>query len=169
MQPTRPLPPPPDPAAPGLSSSDPSSRERAPEPLPLPTYWFESDYQTWIGRHWTEIDLFRFMDVPPEGLNDGKWYVVFYGRTCDHCEAMFRDVLAPNPEFASRVIAIEVPTENDGTVPAGAWEVPPTACRMTRLPSGVDWIITTPLSLRIEDGFIVCAEEGDVAACLELE
>jgi hypothetical protein len=169
MQPTAPLPPPPDPVTPGLTSGGATGGERVPEPLPLPTYWFESDYQTWVGRDWTEVDLFRFMDVPPVGLTGGKWYVVFYGRTCDHCEVMFRDILAPNPDLARRVIAIEVPTEDDGAVAAGSWEVPATACRMMRLPAGVNWIITTPLALRIEYGLIVCSEEGDVTACFELE
>ena len=29
----------------------------------------------------------------PSGLDDAKRYVVFYSRTCEHCEAMFLDDL----------------------------------------------------------------------------
>ena len=34
------------------------------------------------------------------------------------------------------------------------------------MPIGPDYIITTPLAIRIEDGRISCIEEGDHATCL---
>ena len=40
---------------------------------------------------------------------------------------------------------------------------------LLELPMGCKYTITTPLSLRIEDGKITCAQEGDHKECLGLK
>lgn len=131
---------------------------------PLPKYWFESDFDEWIGKRWSEIDLFQFLPQAPSGMDEGTRYVVFYGRTCDHCEEMFKQDLAPDATLAAQVTAVDVPTAD-----APTWEMPDTGCELLTLPSEVDWIITTPLTVRVENGIVQCATEADHRECMGLE
>jgi len=148
--------------------------ETGPQPTPhgsgpLPAYWFKSDLSEWIGKPWTEVDLLTFMTRKPSGLEKGKRYVVFYNRTCDHCEDMFIDDLR-SPEMMSMVTAIEVPDSKTVlTSPNAWWPGPSEDFELLSLPLGCDWIITTPLTLRIVDGIVECATEGDHRECMELE
>jgi len=135
----------------------------------LPAYWFKSDLSEWVGKPWTEVDLLTYMARKPSGLDKGKRYVVFYSRTCDHCEDMFIDDLR-SPEMISMVTAVEVPENKTVlTSPNAWWPGPSEAFELLSLPLGCDWIITTPLTLRIVDGVVECATEGDHRECMELD
>jgi hypothetical protein len=134
----------------------------------LPAYWFSSDVSAWVGKRWTDVDLFSFMDPKPSGMDSGKRYVVFYNRTCDHCEEMFRQDLS-DPQLAAMVTAIEVPDSKQNLRSPNAWMMPMNDAELLALPVGCDWIMTTPLALRIVDGVVECATEGDHRECMELE
>lgn len=135
----------------------------------VPPYWFANDVEDWVGKHWTEVELFSFMPTRPAGLDAAKRYVVFYSRTCDHCEDMFREDLNGSP-ITSIVTAIEVPDSPTVlTSENGWWPGPPLECELLSLPLGCDWIITTPLTLRIVDGIVQCVTEGEHRECMELE
>ena len=45
--------------------------------------------------------------------------------------------------------------------------MPSTECTMAQLPLGMNYIITSPLALRLENGTIQCAEEGDHKGCFQ--
>ena len=134
----------------------------------LPGFWFKSDVTDWVGKPWTEVDLFTFMDPKPSGLDSGKRYVVFYNRTCDHCEDMFREDLF-DPQLAAMVTAIEVPDSKERRTSPNAWVMPMNDCELISLPLGCDWIMTTPVALRIVDGIVECVTEGSHRECMELE
>lgn len=148
----------------GTNGTDPNGGNDATGPLPLPSYWYcsQEKVDAWVGRPWREVDLFRYLPAV-NGLDDGTHYVSFYSLTCDHCEEMFQE-LATKPALAATVLAIEVPPP-PGSDDVDGFEVPPTACRFAVLPAGTDWIIQTPLALRIENGIVECGEEGDHHAC----
>ena len=135
---------------------------------PVKPYWFSSDVTVWVGKPWTEVDLFSYMDPKPSGLDAGTRYVVFYNRTCDHCEDMFREDLA-DPQLAAMVTAIEVPDSKQQLRSPNAWVMPLNDAELLSLPLGCDWIMTTPLALRIVNGIVECATEGDHRECMELE
>jgi hypothetical protein len=136
-------------------------------PLPSSGYWVTPDMKSWTGKPWREIDLFRFMPVWPKGLDGGTRYVVFYGRTCDHCQEMFQLDLS-DPSLASMVTAVEVPVDDKRKTSPYAWPMPETDCELLDLPVGITWMLTTPLTLRIVDGVVECAEEGEHRTCMEL-
>ncbi len=156
----RPVPPPPAPPIPVPGG--------ATAVVPVKPYWFSSDVTVWVGKPWTEVDLFSYMATKPSGLDSGTRYVVFYNRTCDHCEDMFRDDLT-DPQLAAMVTAIEVPASKTQLTSPNAWVMPMNDCELLALPVGCDWIITSPLTLRIVDGIVECATEGDHRECMELE
>ncbi len=141
-----------------------------PNPMPLPSsgYWASPDLPTWIGKPWREIDLFKFMPTWPKSMDKGKRYVVFYGRTCDHCQEMFELDLM-DAGLASMVTAVEVPVDEKTKTSPHAWPMPRTECELLDLPVGITWVLTTPLTLRIVDGVVDCAEEGGHRKCMELE
>ncbi len=155
----KPTPPPPPIAGPGPG----------PAPAPaLPGFWLLSDATEWVGKPWTEVELFTFMNPKPSGLDSGKRYVVFYNRTCDHCEDMFRNDLT-DPQLAAMVTAIEIPASKTQLTSPNAWVMPMNDCELLALPVGCDWIMTSPVALRIVDGVVECATEGDHRECMELE
>ena len=154
---------PPPPPGPGPVNVGTTARAVTP-----PGFWFLSDATEWVGKPWTEVELFSFMDPKPSGLDSGKRYVVFYNRTCDHCEDMFREDLV-DPQLAAMVTAIEVPDSKERLRSPNAWVMPMNDCELLALPVGCDWIMTTPVALRIVDGIVECATEGGHRECMELE
>ena len=152
----------------GTLNTNPTDPRKNPNPKALPGYWFASDLEAWIGRPWREIELFQFMPRWPSNMDSGIRYVVFYRRTCDHCQEMFENDLT-DPALAAQVTAIEVPEEKDLLRPDHAWFMPETDCEQMELPLGCDWIIQTPLAIRIENGIVTCAVEGDHKQCMELD
>lgn len=139
-----------------------------PAPKPVPPYWLSSKLESWVGMPWRQVPLFQFMSTWPRDLDKGIHYVVFYNRTCDHCQDMFEMDLT-DPSLGRMVTAVEVPDGRDLMTSPSAWFMPQTECEMLALPLRCEWIITTPLTLRIEDGVVTCAEEGDHKKCMGLE
>ncbi len=138
-----------------------------PWPATLPGYWFASEVESWVGKPWREVELFTYMRKWPRDMDSAKRYVVFYSRTCDHCEEMFLYDLT-DPALGSLVTAVEVPQTKTQLTSERGWVMPATECEMLNLPLGCDWIMTTPLTVAVEDGFITCATEGDHQQCMGL-
>ncbi len=137
-------------------------------PKPAPPYWFTpSNVDAWKGKPFHEIELFQFMGRWPKDMLGQTRYVVFYSRTCDHCEEMFYEDLS-DPGLGAQTTTILVPGK-DARIPASAWEMPPTDCEHLELPFGTDWIISTPLALRLVDGVIEDVNEGDHRPVMGLE
>lgn len=136
----------------------------------LPSYWVATDIaDNWPGKHWSKIDLFSYVKNKPAGLDSGTHYVVFFGRTCEHCEAMFHEDLAPNPALSAQVTAIEVPVEADRLRGDDPWPLPETNCTFGQLRLGPNWIMTTPVTVRLQDGIVQCAQEGGHKECMGLD
>jgi len=145
---------------------------RNPSPLSMPSFWYAEDTSAWIGKPWREVDLFQFMPRWPRDMDEGTRYVVFYNRTCEHCWEMFENDLTR--DLGAPVVAIEVPHSRTTLTSPDAWPMVPeeelvAVDQLMNLPLGPDWIIQSPMAIRIEDGRIVCAMEGDHKTCFELE
>lgn len=135
-----------------------------PSPSPLPASWYVQDATGWVGKPWREIDLFQMMPQWPSNMDRGKRFVIFYSRTCDHCETMFwEDLIIPQ---AAPVTAVEIPASPTQMTAAEAWEMPATPCEMMSLPLGPHWTITSPLAVTVENGIVICATEADHKKCM---
>lgn len=137
--------------------------------LPASRTWVsdQARLNQWIGKPWYEADLFGFMNKKPSGIDEGTKYIVFYSRSCDHCEAMFYEDLAMNEGLASMTTAVEIPLEKGMEA---TWDMPLNAAELVTLrDGGMMWLITPPMAFRIEDGIIRCAQEGDHKRCMDLE
>jgi hypothetical protein len=133
----------------------------------LPASWYPRDLSSWAGTSIDDVDLFSFVEHWPHDLREGKQYVIFYGRNCDHCEQL----LYMHFEFDLRAptTLVAIPESIDGFIGDDAFDNPCFDCDVTELPIGVDWIIGTPLVVAIENGIIKCAvenEEAETPICL---
>jgi hypothetical protein len=146
----------------GAPAKDPT---RNPSPLPLPS-WFSPSVDKWVGQPWRETELFRFMPVWPRNLDEGRHYVIFYSKTCDHCHLLLENFFAGQPPIST--VLIEIPAKSPTGEPP--LPMPTKVAQFLSLPKGPDWMITTPLMAAIEDGKVVCAQEGadpDDPKCLQ--
>jgi len=137
-----------------------------PSPLPPVPSWYAQDIEGWVGKPWRELDLFKFMPTWPTGLDEAKRYVVFYSRTCEHCRDMFLDdLLIP---LDAPITAIEIPQSRTVMTDPDGWPMPAYKhIEHAALPVGTTlWMITPPLALRLENGVVTCATEGEHKRCL---
>jgi len=125
----------------------------------LPDSWYPQDVSAWVGQSIDTIDLFGWVANWPQDIHNGKQYVIFYAKTCDHCESLlyldtFFDLRVPTTLVA-------IPEAKEGFFTEGLFDNPCFNCKETELPIGVDWIIGTPLVVAIENGIVQCANENE--------
>ena len=65
--------------------------------------------------------------------------------------------------------AVIVPHAKDKRLGPDPFFMPETEVEHLDLPLGCDWLITTPLTISVEDGIVTCAEEGSHTECMGLE
>jgi len=151
----------------GQTAAVPAPAERA--PIALPRHWFETNISAWKGRRWTDLDLVRYLRETPDISDEGEFFLVYYSRTCAHCEEMFRNDFRRDAALAARIVAIEIPESTSVMTAPNAWAMPATEVRQfISLPMETNWIITAPLVVRIVDGVVQCAEESDHKTCMNL-
>jgi len=153
----------------GAPQNQPNDPRANPDAKSLPGYWMTTgdEPESWEGKSWREIDIFQYMKRLPSDMDAPLKYIVFYRRNCSHCATMFNNDFV-HSAIGSKTTAIEVPMDKSTMTPPNPWPMPDTKCELMELPLGVDWIITTPLALRIENGIVTCANEGDHTPCISL-
>ncbi len=135
--------------------------------IQLPSFYSVDDPDAWVGKPFQSIDLYKYMTVKPKDLNKGKRYIVFYRKTCDHCEELIWDHFYGEPVAPTTLIAF--PESADGFATAGVWDMPCDGCEMLELPVGPDWWIEPPMVIALNNGKVVCvseAEESTEPQCL---
>jgi len=138
-----------------------------PNPTALPGYYMTSSPASWIGKPATDIDLIKLMRFWPEDIATGTRHIIFYSRTCDHCEMMFYDHLVYPQDLP--ITVVEIPYDRTRLRGSAAWEMPEADVQMLSLPIGPDWVMTPPIIITIQDGVVTCAMEGEYEDCLGVE
>jgi hypothetical protein len=120
--------------------------------LPEPGSKIVIDPQDWIGRR---LPLLSHIDIG-ERLQSGDWVMVLYRRDCQSCHEQL-PLLFPalrriplSGERRTSVALVEVPFNSLrsyflGNERPDAW---------VKLPAGPQWIVQTPLFLRVQDGIV---------------
>lgn len=156
----------PAPEPPTQPATAPLASNINPSPKALPATWYTTDMDQWIGKPWRDIELFQLMPRWPKDLDSGKRFVIFYSRTCEHCQAMFeQDLILPH---GAPVTVVEIPQSRTEMRAEGAWPMPPGLLdiEFLQLPLGVNWLIQPPLAIAVENGKVTCAKEGDHKPCM---
>jgi hypothetical protein len=129
--------------------------------------WYELDTSDWVGRNIRDLDLVQYVRGLPDDVSVGDQYLIFYSRTCDHCQMLLEFQFGFGCPVPTTLVA--VPENPEGFETDGLLDNPCLDCRMAELPTGVNWIMTPPLVVAISNGRVVCAQEAedpDAPACL---
>jgi hypothetical protein len=138
-----------------------------PNPTPLSGFYLISSPDAWVGKPATEIDLIKLMRLWPDDIATGTRHIIFYSRTCDHCEGMFHDHLALPHDRP--ITAVEIPFDRRNMRGPSPWDMPEVDVQHLALPLGPDWVMTPPIIITIENGVVSCAAEAEYEGCLGVE
>jgi hypothetical protein len=117
------------------------------------------DCSKWPGLRWEQLDIAQYMEKWPRDISTGRHYVIFYQRTCEHCYEFFEAHAVGELSIPTHAVAI--PEGRGGFATSGLHPMVCNECEQLELPIGCDWVITTPIVVAVEDGVVVCAQEGD--------
>jgi hypothetical protein len=125
----------------------------------LPAY-YQPDVERWAGEPIDTIDLVQWTAGLPSNLNEGRHYLIYFSNTCEHCFELLLthfDFDLPAP-----TTLIAIPETTEGFAEDGLLENPCVECgTVLTLPVGVDWLMTPPIVIAIEDGIVQCAKEAE--------
>ncbi|MDG1978107.1 MAG: hypothetical protein P8I44_06055 [Phycisphaerales bacterium] len=135
-------------------------------PTEVEPFYF-TDFETWLGKPLADQDLARLITRPsPEALKTGRGFVMFYRTDCGHCHHMLEQWFTAS--VPAPTVAVQVPD----TDPANAMPFPSTIVEKRALPSGPDYVISTPALFAIRDGVVTgfalagALSDAAVEACL---
>jgi hypothetical protein len=150
---------------PGLVATLPNTQDKdatAPAPAAttprLPAYYV-LDTSDWVGQKIRDIDLITYLPDLPDTIDDGRQYLIFFSRTCDHCQMLLEMYFGFGSPVPTTLVAI--PESKSGFSTEGMLDNPCTDCALLELPVGTDWLMTPPILIAIEDGVVQCAKEGE--------
>jgi hypothetical protein len=127
------------------------------ERKPLPQYAILTPSE-WVGMPVEETDLARWLG--PGVLPEEDGLVLIYRMTCELCAEHLFEVAAMD-DGSRPIVLVRIVDENEDPAKFVVEVVPEGPhVRSATLPRGVDWVMTTPAELEIEDGVVVAASEG---------
>jgi hypothetical protein len=118
----------------------------------------QTQIDSWPGRKWTDISMARYMPSWPDPNFAGKWYVIFYSPTCEHCQALLNENFVLDPPVPTILVA--VPESKDAIDPR-SWDVMAYCRECVRemtLPHGEHWLVDFPIVVAVEDNVVQCAK-----------
>lgn len=144
---------------------------KAADAVPAATAWpglpakaapyYIPDFPTWLNTRLDSQEFARLMTpAPPESINQGTWFILLYRMDCDHCHELMTEHFTGH--LATPVLAIAIPD----TDPAASLEMPCEECQLRTLVKGPEYVLTTPVLLRLENGVItrMATDHEDTAA-----
>ena len=148
------------PTAPALTQ-DPQMQNATTEPttpISLPAY-YALDTDQWVDQPLQDIELFQWIPGLMNRVGTGQHYIVLYSRTCEHCQELLLEHFSMALPAPTTLIAI--PERTDGFNTEGELENPCIDCAEMELPVGVDWLMTPPIVVAVDEGRVVCAQEAE--------
>ncbi|MDA0802661.1 MAG: hypothetical protein O2819_02760 [Planctomycetota bacterium] len=166
-----------DPGAGTDGSTEPVGPAPIPPVVPVQGAWpkppaslaafYLPEFAEWVGtRLDSHPEAALVSPAPPADFGKGVWNVVFYREDCDHCHELLGTYFTPTVRHPTLCIAIP------DTDPAVAMEMPCEECQLRTMIKGPQYVLSTPVLLRLEDGVVtrVCGDPEDpseVEACIE--
>ncbi len=123
--------------------------------------YYVPDFATWRGARLDGQELARLMaPAPPATINTGTWFVMFYREDCEHCHELLQTYFSGPLKIPTLTVAIP------DTDPAASLEMPCSECQNRTLLKGPDYVLTTPVLMRVVDGVItdIVTDSEDHAA-----
>jgi hypothetical protein len=126
-----------------------------------PSYYVFSPDE-WTGQeedlHFYKLGFVPYLTKLPSDITEGRRYVVLYSRTCDHCKELLDLHFAP-ASLPVPATLIAVPESKDGYTHTGVYKNDATGCEQIQMRTGCDWLLSPPILIALENGYVKCAEE----------
>lgn len=145
------------------SSNSIDTSKFGPMPTALEPNYFTT-FSNWVGSPLASHPLAKIISRPlPDWINTGRFHLVYYREDCEHCHDLLENFFAG--PLDTPTIAVKVPDHD----PNNAMSMPCDECLMHELPSGPNYIITTPILLTVENGTVlsVCEDPEDHAKVMD--
>lgn len=111
----------------------------------------------WVGRQWSNVEFSGYVTGWPDDLDHGRQYVIFYSRSCDHCQSLLNYFFYDPPV---RTTIVAVPETKSGFNVENELPMNCPGCVELELPVGTEWLFTPPIVVALEDGVVKCAAEA---------
>jgi hypothetical protein len=122
-----------------------------------PPSYYVLEPTKWVGEHWYDLEIARYVKSQPSDIESGRRYILFYNPTCDHCYDVLRAHFVGTLPAPTTVIAI--PEYKTHFEKQGVYPMPCSECEKIELKLGSNWITSPPVLVALEDGIVRCAEE----------
>jgi len=152
--------------SPGIPAETNSNGLESASSGPVEGYYLP-EYSSWVGQPFIQLDVAGWIRGLPDDLGEGRQYLLFYRKDCEHCHELMEIFFAE--ELPLPTTAVAVP-DRAGFPAVGVQPFVCAGCRLAELPAGVDWFLQTPVLVRLADGVVECAAEvtADNPICMEI-
>lgn len=145
--------------APSVPTSSWPARPSQVQPYYLP------DFATWVGKPLASQPEMALLDAPPPAtIASGTWIVMLYRADCEHCHEVLESHFVGSLKRPALLIGIP---DHD---PANEQPMPCTECTIRTFLKGPNYVVQTPVVMRIKDGVVeaVCTDHEDGASLAEV-
>ena len=145
--------------APSVPTSSWPARPSQVQPYYLP------DFATWVGKPLASQPEMALLDAPPPAtIASGTWIVMLYRADCEHCHEVLETHFVGSLKRPALLIGIP---DHD---PANEQPMPCTECTIRTFLKGPNYVVQTPVVMRIKDGVVeaVCTDHEDGASLAEV-
>ncbi len=145
--------------APSVPTSSWPARPSQVQPYYLP------DFATWVGKPLASQPEMALLDAPPPAtIASGTWIVMLYRADCEHCHEVLESHFVGSLKRPALLIGIP---DHD---PANEQPMPCTECTIRTFLKGPNYVVQTPVVMRIKDGVVeaVCTDHEDAGSLAEV-
>ena len=145
--------------APSVPTSSWPARPSQVQPYYLP------DFATWVGKPLASQPEMALLDAPPPAtIASGTWIVMLYRADCEHCHEVLETHFVGSLKRPALLIGIP---DHD---PANEQPMPCTECTIRTFLKGPNYVVQTPVVMRIKDGVVeaVCTDHEDAGSLADV-
>lgn len=127
--------------------------------------YYLPDFATWVGKPLASQPEMALLDAPPPpAIGSGTWIVMLYRADCEHCHEVLEAHFVGSLKRPALLIGIP---DHD---PANEQPMPCTECTIRTFLKGPNYVVQTPVVMRIKDGVVeaVCTDHEDAASLAEV-
>jgi hypothetical protein len=125
------------------------------------------DMHPYVGRRVEETPIADYLPTLAERARGKTTFVVFYMPNCSACHSIFRQFFAvPRIE---QVLTVEIPPADGVPVADSGEEHEPiecVGCEPLLLAPGPNYLVASPMVVKIEDGVVTCVSDRFKGECL---
>jgi len=119
--------------------------------------WYAPEFESWKGQRLDAQELMLLVQRPlPANLNVGRHHIVFMRDDCDHCHELLNSYFSG--PLTTPTTSISIPDATGELL-----ENPCSECGKATFPKGINYVLSTPVLLTVEDGVVigVCTNSED--------